>query len=282
MGKDQKIDDSTKDHVSFFQTEIKTNNVPFDETRHKQLLNFGIMSYTLEQDALFINKRTSNAAGFGTASMRELVGISLSKRDGKIRTQAAWSSHIFHLKMGMIPEQKSTFYVKTMYGFCGLSCIREIIALSSVVELSKNNLLIEEFKWIYRLEYKLEAEKEVSNQDLFESIPYFKDLLNKKIDYLQHDFIPDLLGVLKGSIGNNRPDTSTWGSIVMSLSPLGKERWQNAINRKIEFQPFRDFAHLHPYMTPGQRKELTEILIQHEAALKKTSDESTYIFGQEG
>ena len=58
----------------------------------------------------------------------------------------------------------------------------------------------------------------------------------------------------------------------MVLSPLGEKRWKEAIEQGADFQPFRDGAHLVPYMTPEQNKEREKILAQKPSEAESSSN----------
>ncbi|HVV69040.1 MAG TPA: hypothetical protein VHE99_08440 [Gammaproteobacteria bacterium] len=103
---------------NFFPKVKKEDDIPFDAENHKKLLKEGgFYDYRICEDYLYIQRRESRKVGFGTASTRHLVEISLNnpKLKGNVRTEADFSSHIFHLKMGMIPEG-NVFYVSGKYG----------------------------------------------------------------------------------------------------------------------------------------------------------------------
>jgi len=100
------------------------------------------------------------------------------------------------------------------------------------------------------------------------------------------DFIPDFLEILQNNIGVKYPKTydlnpcsyDVDSGIDMTLSEEGKVRWSKVIKEGVEFELFRDFAQLRPYMTEEQIKQIDEILEKNRMANslnKKTVNSST-------
>ncbi|MBS0350001.1 MAG: hypothetical protein JSR33_02240 [Proteobacteria bacterium] len=258
----------------------KTTERPFDSARHERLMQTvqrkeSLLLYSKENQKNYIqiDSRRSGAKGFGSASMREIVKASLSDPDckGNVVNIASESSHLFHLKMGMMPSYESRLYLEEKYG-----------ALESIVntfvscrDLSKMKAVDQQFlKIVYRLEKAIPDDQNITNKDLLENLDFLATLITKKSS-MSDFFIPMLIAKLKSNIGVERPNTESFGQIKMCLSPIAKERWRDAITRNIEFEPFRDFSHLLPYMTEQQKLELNDVLIQQAQALKKSSIESS-------
>ncbi len=80
-----------------------------EKLRHVDLRYYTSKDYQ-ERPSLYLSLITSNKSGSGTAGIRKVVEKSLKKGcEGRYHCDASWSSHIFHLYMGMIPEDTSKF-----------------------------------------------------------------------------------------------------------------------------------------------------------------------------
>jgi hypothetical protein len=219
-----------------------------------------LLRYFKKDDSIYLDYIASIGAGSGTRAMRCLVNMSIdSGFDGKITLQACYSSHLFHLLMGMVPEERGIDYVKYYYGFMGPEALKELRNNNKLDSCSLNKL-----KEILSKEKNI-PEQQITLKQILENRDFLLSLQEKKLSYIQNKFIPELLDILETSKDNKRPDTSYLTDIPMVLSEEGKKRWKNAIALNEEFEPFRDFAHLRPLMTQQQIKKLDKIFLRDTA-----------------
>lgn len=207
-------------------------------------------------------------SGFGTAAVREVVSESLKNGyEGRVHCVAAYSSHIFHLYMGMIPIEDH--WVKTEFGLCGIWAIKsyqsikeKLIAKTQLTDVESNNLttlkrILSSAKQTFSA---LDNVLEIADQDVIDSEETLRKLENRTISCLTNSFIPTLLEILERQKFTRRPDTSAWGNVHLYLSDEGRNRWIEAIEGERAFVPFRRFEHLQPLMTQDQLKQLNSIL----------------------
>ena len=196
-------------------------------------------------------------SGHGSSLMREAARHSLSPGcEGRLALQATKSSHLFFLKMGLIPntETGEIRYVEKRFGSEGVKALEE---------LQNDDLdpdTIRTLVFMIRKEMRLSSLEE--SADAVEKHKGFLLELSKKTvpySYLQDEFIPSLLNLLEKDCGL-RPNTSSLYSVDMSLSEEGKNRWKEALDQDKPFQPFRRLEHLAPYMTETQKERLEKIL----------------------
>ncbi|MCE0722808.1 hypothetical protein [Legionella resiliens] len=256
--------------------ESPKNNKIFDSQKYQELLRTGgTFSISEEYPNIDIgyigSKKIGN--GFGTAVMRH-VAEQIIENDGTITLQAVWSSHIFHLYMGMIPIDREVNYLKVTYGMDSQSCLEKFRDYPED-ELSPS--IINKLIFIFRMEKQIAEDQILTLQDISndDNRSFLLKLLDKKGSYLIHEFIPNLLYIFETNITQKFPSTSSMRSVNMQLSNEGKLRWANAINEQIDFEPFRDFAQLLPYMTEEQKKQLHSILerrAEHFGKQKETTN----------
>lgn len=239
-----------------------------DESAHRELLKRGY--YTLrrvKEDALQIERVHSyvKGSGFGTAVMRETVKEAL-EQNKTVTLDAAWSSHIFHLYMGMRPIDRKVSYLATTYGFLMPDCIEDLRKYHTVEDINNSGDLKDLLK-VLRTEKRLPKSTVLTAQDVIDNKEFLLELTNKKVSYLTFNFIPTLLMIFKWHIDKKFPDTSSLTAVMMELSEEGKARWQEAITEQIEFTPFKGFEQLIPFMTPSQKERWDSILKQRPVAL---------------
>ncbi|MGQ3892649.1 hypothetical protein [Legionella sp. CNM-4043-24] len=220
----------------------------------------GTLQYNVESDQqgphLLIIYMYSATPEFGTTAIRKVADESI-KTGLKIKLNAAYSSHIFHLYMGMKPsgslqefplqddERQVLNKLKAQDDFEPAPDEKECLI----------KLLREEFRGVYPKKKEFQ----------WEDVLYHRELLIGMLDKV-HDtsiyFVTPLLNLLEGSIeaGRKHPDTSTLRAVPMEMSEEGHERWKTAIDNNSEFIPFRNFEHLHPFMTEQDRLRLNLIL----------------------
>lgn len=244
---------------------------------HQAMLKQGIMQDIQVKDdpngqrSLFIFYRKSNTPGFGTESTRHLVQRSRElKLEGRLHNSASYSSHVFHLYMGMLPVNTQISRIEVEYGSSGKTAIDRYADLKKkFLDVIDNNatfskeeeLLINTLKRIVKDKQFLSAFSPIDNNDLF--WPTTSDALEEKlktyelerVSDITYSFIPKLLGALRASKNKKKPDTMSLGSFSMILSEAGRERWFDAIDKGIAFKPFKHFEHLVPFMTSKQKEE---------------------------
>ncbi len=95
----------------------------------------GYYIYTIEEDpesnklSVYDQRRESYQPGFGIESTRALMKISFENGyEGRLYNDASWSSHIFHLYMGMIPRERKISVVDVNFGIEG-RCAMEKLTL---------------------------------------------------------------------------------------------------------------------------------------------------------
>ena len=273
------IKSSSKNDLIINQTEL--DNLFLDVSGQ------GSITFTVETDSknnqksVYMTKiaATTQGRGFGTKCTRYLMMKSFSEGcQGRLVNEAAWSSHIFHLYMGMIPKE------------------REVDAYPLIIGYIDENRLANYFT---SLEQSVKANKPLtpsqqSDLSVLKRILEFldtgtvnpsgegytlDDVLRRKdeiirgfdertLSYIKHEFIPRLLRVLRQNLGSGDGEvikafninTSRLGSISMEMSNEGIQRWKEAIQTHTDFAPFKNFEQLHPYMTEAQIQELKTLL----------------------
>jgi len=246
------------------------DETPFAQVRHDNLLSRGTIQYHEEpgKNRMYIVKRVAGhkGKGYGTAAMRLVVEESFSKGyQGNVSSETSWSSHLFHLKMGMIPVDRELDYVTTVYGY--------FVGRTALMELRDNSYIQQDLTQILKI---LRKEKNIPNDQVLtetslsenENREFLLDLLEKRISYLSDYFIPTLIALLDKTCNEAFPDTDIFSCVPMDLSEEGKARWKDAIDREIEFKPFRNFEQLHPVMTDEQRVQMDYALAKRSAALE--------------
>ncbi|MBL7479802.1 hypothetical protein [Legionella bononiensis] len=242
-----------------------------DELAHKELLKRGQYKLIRKERSIHLDRVDSyfQGSGYGTAVMREVVKEALEQKK-TVTLDAAWSSHIFHLYMGMIPNDHKVSYLNTRHGL-----------LLPNMELLKNNHSVEDltnpeklkpkylkkFLKILRKEKNWPKDSKLTAQDLMDNKDFLLGLNEKRVSYITFNFIPKLLNTFESQIGDKFPKTSSYGGVMMTLSKVGQERWQEAITEGIEFTPFKGLEQLIPFMTPSQKERWDSILEQRPVAL---------------
>jgi hypothetical protein len=216
----------------------------------------------------------SDGPGSGTQTMRELVKLSLALEfNGNIELEAFDSSHIFHLFMGMVPDET----VLDSNGFSDVAAqnqLSKLKACSDVNDIPDPNTVL--FITLYLAEIYNKSNDEITKQMIFDNKEFLLSPEAGKISYIQDTFAPKLLDILESNTENKRPDTSSLGNVLMVLSDEGKTRWKRAIELSEPFEPFRDFSHLRSHMSPEQIQRLDQIvqnkLAKAAAEMKKDAD----------
>ncbi|SNW62950.1 Hypothetical protein ORPV_1046 [Orpheovirus IHUMI-LCC2] len=214
----------------------------------------GYCIYSVKKECTYIESITSHKKGFGTRMIRNIIKERLDNNlDGNVKLQACWSSHIFWIYMGMIPMNSDVNYVSSKYGILGREALNHILNPSS-----------SEFPYLSIIKHIINMEYGINIDDINDTIisEKYEDLIklnNKTSSYIHIDFIPRLLRVL----GSKDLNTKYFGSINMSLSDEGLQRWKDCIYNDVDFIPFRDLSHMRQYMDDKQIKILEDIWIQH-------------------
>jgi hypothetical protein len=244
---------------------------------HQAMLKQGIMQDIQVKDdpngqrSLFIFYRKSNTPGFGTESTRHLVQKSRELNlEGRLHNSASYSSHVFHLYMGMLPVNTQIPRIEVEYGISGKEAIKKYPLLKEkFLDIIANNdsfseteqYYIQDLKRIVKDKHFLSALSPIDDNDLF--WPKTSDDLEEKlksystetVSDITYNFIPKLLGALKASKNKKKPDTMSLGSFSMILSDAGRVRWFDAIDRGVAFTPFKRFEHLVQFMTSKQKED---------------------------
>ena len=211
--------------------------------------------------------------------MRYLVELSLATGK-KLYVSSMETFHMFFAEMGCIPEQKDYSYVEKYYGAYSRLMVEKFCSCTSLEEAVRklDQDVREDLAFLLRKEQRLPPTTTISDAQLWEQREWFAQLQKKSISYISNQYIPRWLRALENdevypSILKQH-QALLWGPsegpITMVLSPLGEKRWKEAIEQGTDFQPFRDGAHLVPYMTPEQNKDRQAIL-----ALQPSETESS-------
>jgi hypothetical protein len=274
---------------------------PFNEEESDKLAKSGVLIYhrsidQLGEPTIWVTKRvnTSGKPGFGLASTRLIVKESLKiGGEGRFYNEASWTSHFFHLFMGMIPVDREISEVSLMWPALEINHTSEdnepeCRFLANFVHLkekitSKQDLThddqnhLNQFKDIL-VTIKGVSKKEITDKMFAESEADLKAFQGRQVSYVQAKFIPYMLRKFRWSIRNQqRADTNGYGSVCMVLSDVGIERWKAAIDGKKPFKQFKDLEQLRPMMTAEQLKELDGILTERESIKKLDLIRTAYL-----
>jgi len=226
--------------------------------------------------------------GFGISAMSSLMKKSFELGcPGKIMTDAVWSSHLFYLYLGMIPEDKKIDYIYVTHGNSAAYAMRFLFDLDCKEGLNnfsdcKIQAIEEHHKYIaYRLTNLLREEKNIAQdalltfKDVIANREFLFQLRDKPASYIRDIFIPDLLHVLnehyQQSTDIKYPDTSILDSVIMRFSDEGIKRWQNAIQSNSKFSLFENFENLLPFMDESQKNQF-DLIIQKRNSKKLFSN----------
>lgn len=202
--------------------------------------------------------------GFGAAVVREAVTQSL-KKGGSLTLEGGESSHIFHLYMGMLPNDVQINYVEDMYGNTEALQSLNFLKNKSTIELFQSSPLSKKYTRklieILKNEKKEDFQKnEPTLEDVFKHRDFLLELASKMVSRTAQVFVPALLDLLEENKGEKYPNTSILGSNNMHLSSEGEKRWREAIDNQVNFVLFYNFEQLHPYMNEEQKERLKTIL----------------------
>lgn len=251
--------------------------VPFDADKHAKILRAGSHVFHIQTAEERIHLTNVDArikgSGFGTAVMREMVKLSLKHGyQGNIKADATRSSHLFHLYMGMIPVDRKQNLIQYEWGMGGEKIIDRLeqgIYFEDKIKLRSDFDTLKSM-----LQYATKSNLNFSENDILkeENIKLISSLKNCSVSYVQALFIPMFLGFMENNCNKKYPDTGHWGSIAIKLSDEGKSRWKHAIDNETEFKPFRNFEHLHPFMSDEQKAKLVKLLEKRENFLKSLNE----------
>jgi hypothetical protein len=230
--------------------------------------------YNVKEKHILLYDLFSNTKGFGTDMMRCLMSKSIDAGySGAIKVDAAWSSHLFYLFMGMMPKEAPVSYLKYFYGN---SATRALELLSEITE-DFEPISAQERSYFSTLSHMLREEKKIPQttpitaKDLSDNSSFLQGLAHKKSSYIRDSFVPDLLKILEApyerSVTSKYPPTNSLGGIIMFMSEDGKSRWRNAIEQNKPFISFKSLEQLYSFISEDQKRRL-------EIALKKIMTQS--------
>jgi hypothetical protein len=236
----------------------------------------GLLIYSQKRDEndnkiIFIDKRESKKAGFGTDSTRKMMKLSFDTGcEGRLSNEAFWTSHLFHLYMGMIPADKQLNAINTYFGMFGeiaVSNFSEIIenfnaSIPLSTESTQNLDCLKKILFFIRTGTINNNESEkITLKEVVGAKEEILEFSNKNnVSYLKIIFIPRLLTLLEKQINKTRPDTTSLGSVNMEMSKEGIEQWKESIDNKKSFTSFKRMEQLRPYMDQKQIERLDRIL----------------------
>ncbi len=229
------------------------------EKEYKQLLARGTLIYQVESKriSLVYIKNIGGEEGFGTSAMSHLMKLSFAMKK-PLYTNAVESSHGFYDKMGWIPARKTCSYVYEKYGAPAGDAVSKLCSCSPGADIAQmDGLDIKELKRILSSEKNFPTET-ITADMLREEQGWFAELQKKTLPYCSNYYIPARLLALKK--GEKRDSSGWMDPEEMIPSSLGIVRWKESIEQNKNFEPFRDCAHLVPFMTPEQRAARDQIL----------------------
>lgn len=225
--------------------------------------------------SIYISERMRDMPGFGTASTRLLFKRSLALGyEGRLHNHADFSSHIFHLYMGMIPVDHEIDYVSLYWGMSGIDAVSGFDQLKEALQNDPDDLTTED-QWNLRHLKRILSHlrdfpvSDITTMMVLEAEQEIKNLKTRKASYLQEKFIPSFLDILEKKPFKPKPDTTSLGMVRMVLSDLGNARWNEAVTKHEDFVPFRRFEQLIPHMSPEQIERLNNALDLREKSFPK-------------
>ena len=240
--------------------------------RNLGLIRYEVLSkpYNLDGDFIHINEIFSpeQGCGFGTKVFRTLMHKSFQDGyEGSLTLDACYSSHLFHLFMGMEPIGGRKGYIAMKFGM-----VAEL-AVDRFLTLDCEERDFEEVRKIIAREKSI-LKNQITDDYLFSDdvINLLQHLKSKTESTLEVDFFPKLLCILKNNKNGNDTDTSTFHSVPMKMSEQGKMRWAKAIKNNQDFELFKNMSHLRPLMTPMQQVILDEIMLDQSSMTPSASD----------
>lgn len=201
---------------------------------------------------------SSQGKGVGTGLIRQVMKLAFDHGISKVTATASWKSnqHIFHLKMGMIPDERPFPYVEHFYGRSGVNAIQH---------LRDGSLEEEDFPILERILRKEENKPKtaiISEEEILEKTSFLIGLLDRTCSYRKDLFLNTLLDFLEANKKSPSPfpDSSLFGPVNMTMSEQGRERWKRDIMDGGSFSSFHEYEHLRPFMSESQIKRLEAIL----------------------
>ncbi len=239
----------------------------WSEATHQEQLKKGWSSHSIHQTnanekIIHIDRMQSSGAGFGTATYREMMKLSLKEGNCKVETHAAVSSHLFHLYMGMAPIDRAVSIAENKYGDRVFRGIQELEKVQATAESDKDVSSLDP-DLLYMLGTVLAKElnkpfASITVDTVLENKCLLTKLLEERCSYICDVFITKLIECLKepGPV----PQTNSLGTVKMVMSEEGRKRWYEAIKQNEPFAPFKNLEHLHSKMTSDQIEEINTLV----------------------
>lgn len=231
----------------------------YDLSEGPNILKFSIYEKTLILDIL-ANGLSPHRKGVGTESYRKIMKELFDRGLTSLRTEASFSSHVFHTFMGMIPEERPINSVRKNFGENGYDALEKILETSSSQEkeiqsiLNEDGVILKKILLFYTNPSASKPLEPLTKEEFEDHRKIFKEISEKNESFIQTEFLPEIIRkrLLNTSDGQRR-STSNMGSINMIMSAQGIDRWKECINNDTPFTPFKDLSHLSDYMTQEQR-----------------------------
>lgn len=244
------------------------------------------------RSSIYVDELDSCQRGFGKAFTRYVFKKSQLKGfGGNVHKIAAWSSHIFHLKMGMLPSltkynfSEVFWYNNRSYKVDSERILKELPELQQIIkerqkskagnlrfrgEKSRITLLQSMLSEVLRLKTG-SSPKKISYEMILQAQRKDFNVLEKhKVTVINFKDIENLLIVLeeyaekhqgKNPLDDPEINTKRMGIVPMMLSDEGIERWARAVDSEhpTDFKSFTNLEHLDKYLPPATLIRLNKI-----------------------
>lgn len=221
------------------------------------------------QGQVHIDRLYSYTPGFGTAAYRHILKFSAEKNVAdRITVEASGSSHLFYLKMGMMPSNgpiSALYHFLSLYQSYKKNFVSDFILLLNN-KINNNLPLTADEKDIARClkiiltikddQFDYNQAKTISHSELTERANEINAIT---ISYLWYKLLSSLCIYCEDTEDRRKINTEMIGSITMIMSPMGLDRWRQDLNGEKEFKPFRQLEHLYQFLQPWQIDKLQTI-----------------------
>lgn len=234
---------------------------------------FATSTYTVKngQGQVHIDRLYSYTPGFGTTAYRQILKFSLEKNVvNNITVEASGSSHLFYLKMGMMPSNgpiSALYHFLSLYQSYKKNFVSDFILLLNN-KISNNLPLSADEKDIARClkiiltikddQFDYDLAKNISHSELTER---HREINAITISYLWYKLLSSLCIYCEGKEDMRTINTEMMGSTTMIMSPMGLDRWRQDLSGEEEFKPFRQLEHLYQFLQPWQIAKLQTIFV---------------------